>query len=513
MVSAMKVGGRKLYELAREGEEVERAPRPVRIDALDVEDFAAGPVSRRRRSGSSARAARTSARSRPTSAPRSAAARTSASCGGCGSASFTLDEAHVDRRDRGRPRRGRADAARRDARSRTRRASTPNRRAPSPHGATFAAPALLGDRRRATGRSRSSTTRGALLAVYERRGGGREAGGRARDRRRGVVKIYRDPAEVADRRRRGPRGHDRRVRRRAPRSSGGAAARPRPRAGPRALARRCSRSTAIRPRSCGPSSAPKLLTTLEQKLELLEATGAVDECLVLPFDATRSKEPAEQFVEELLASALRARLVVVGADFHFGYRRHGDVPLLQRMGAELGFETIGLGLVAAPDARRRRPVLVDARPRAARRGRRRGRGRDPRPPARGARARSSTATPAVASSASRPRTSACPSASACPPTASTRARSSAPTASSGPPRSRSAAARRSTPTPACCCSRRYVLDFDGDLYDQAARVAVHAPPPGPGALRAGRRPRRPDAPRRRTGPGPRTRPGPARRVW
>jgi len=98
-----------------------------------------------------------------------------------------------------------------------------------------------------------------------------------------------------------------------------------------------------------PGSAPKLLTTLDQKLELLEATNAVDECVVLPFDASRSKEPAEQFVEELLASALRARLVVVGADFHFGYRRHGDVPLLQLMGAELGFETIGLGLVAAHD--------------------------------------------------------------------------------------------------------------------------------------------------------------------
>jgi riboflavin kinase/FMN adenylyltransferase len=95
-----------------------------------------------------------------------------------------------------------------------------------------------------------------------------------------------------------------------------------------------------------PESAPCLLTTLDQKLELIEATGAVDEILVLPFDAARSKEPAEQFVEELLASALRARLVVVGSDFHFGYRRHGDVPLLQRMGAELGFEALGLGLVA-----------------------------------------------------------------------------------------------------------------------------------------------------------------------
>jgi riboflavin kinase/FMN adenylyltransferase len=95
-----------------------------------------------------------------------------------------------------------------------------------------------------------------------------------------------------------------------------------------------------------PESAPKLLTDLDQKLELLDATGTVDECFVLTFDVARSKEPAEQFVEELLASVLHARLVVVGADFHFGYRRHGDVPLLQRMGAELGFETIGLGLVA-----------------------------------------------------------------------------------------------------------------------------------------------------------------------
>jgi riboflavin kinase/FMN adenylyltransferase len=54
-------------------------------------------------------------------------------------------------------------------------------------------------------------------------------------------------------------------------------------------------------------------------------------------------------VEHVLADGLQTRLIVVGADFHFGYRRHGDVPLLQRMGAELGFEVLGLGLVAAPD--------------------------------------------------------------------------------------------------------------------------------------------------------------------
>ncbi|HMF04853.1 MAG TPA: bifunctional riboflavin kinase/FAD synthetase [Acidimicrobiia bacterium] len=95
-----------------------------------------------------------------------------------------------------------------------------------------------------------------------------------------------------------------------------------------------------------PESAPRLLTTLEQRLELLDATGDLDLCWVLPFDETRSKEAAEDFVREVLVDGIGARLVVVGADFHFGHRRGGNVPLLERMGAELGFEVLGLGLVA-----------------------------------------------------------------------------------------------------------------------------------------------------------------------
>ncbi|MEY3361557.1 MAG: hypothetical protein RL531_1276 [Actinomycetota bacterium] len=43
MVSALKVGGRRLHELAREGVEVERAPRPVHIGSLEVTGFEPGP--------------------------------------------------------------------------------------------------------------------------------------------------------------------------------------------------------------------------------------------------------------------------------------------------------------------------------------------------------------------------------------------------------------------------------------------------------------------------------------
>ena len=79
-------------------------------------------------------------------------------------------------------------------------------------------------------------------------------------------------------------------------------------------------------------------TTTEQKLELLDATGYLDRCFVLHFDEERSREPAEEFVREVLVRGAAARIVVVGADFHFGRGRGGNVALLEQMGAELGFE-------------------------------------------------------------------------------------------------------------------------------------------------------------------------------
>jgi tRNA pseudouridine55 synthase len=43
MVSAVKMGGRRLHELTRAGKEVERVPRRVRVDRFDVEAFVPGP--------------------------------------------------------------------------------------------------------------------------------------------------------------------------------------------------------------------------------------------------------------------------------------------------------------------------------------------------------------------------------------------------------------------------------------------------------------------------------------
>jgi riboflavin kinase / FMN adenylyltransferase len=105
-----------------------------------------------------------------------------------------------------------------------------------------------------------------------------------------------------------------------------------------------------------PESAPLLLTDLEQKLELLEAAG-VDHTLVVHFDEQRSHEPAEEFVEEVLVGCLDAKTVAVGEDFHFGYQRKGNVDLLGEMGVDLGFDVVPIDLVGvdgqpAPEAER-----------------------------------------------------------------------------------------------------------------------------------------------------------------
>jgi riboflavin kinase / FMN adenylyltransferase len=92
-----------------------------------------------------------------------------------------------------------------------------------------------------------------------------------------------------------------------------------------------------------PESAPKQLTSLEQKLELLADAG-MERTVVIPFDEARADETAEDFVQEVLVDQLGARLVVVGEDFHFGHGRKGNVEMLRRLGAEDGFEVVGVGL-------------------------------------------------------------------------------------------------------------------------------------------------------------------------
>ena len=98
-----------------------------------------------------------------------------------------------------------------------------------------------------------------------------------------------------------------------------------------------------------PESAPKLLTDLDQKLELLATTG-VDGTVVVPFDQEMAARSATEFVDLVLVRCAGARAIVVGEDFHFGRRRAGNVALLHELGATRDFEVTGLPLVARPDS-------------------------------------------------------------------------------------------------------------------------------------------------------------------
>ena len=93
-----------------------------------------------------------------------------------------------------------------------------------------------------------------------------------------------------------------------------------------------------------PESSPRLMCDLDHKLELLAETG-VDYTLVIKFDEKQALVPPEEFVRRVLIECLDARAVVVGADFHFGHERRGNLDLLRTMGEEHGYDVIGLPLV------------------------------------------------------------------------------------------------------------------------------------------------------------------------
>ncbi len=90
-----------------------------------------------------------------------------------------------------------------------------------------------------------------------------------------------------------------------------------------------------------PERAPAALSTLDQKEELLDGLG-VDRLAVLPFDREVAALSPEDFARDVLAGALGARHVVVGASFRFGRRREGDAHRLAELGRALGFSVSAL---------------------------------------------------------------------------------------------------------------------------------------------------------------------------
>jgi riboflavin kinase / FMN adenylyltransferase len=121
-----------------------------------------------------------------------------------------------------------------------------------------------------------------------------------------------------------------------------------------------------------PKDAPKLLTFLPQRIELMARTE-VDAIFVLPFNAELSRVTGSDFVRDILVGRLGIRGIHEGANFRFGHGARAGVDELRAFGEQYGFSvhvhqavrvhkleissSVVRGSIAAGDVRRARWML------------------------------------------------------------------------------------------------------------------------------------------------------------
>ena len=68
----------------------------------------------------------------------------------------------------------------------------------------------------------------------------------------------------------------------------------------------------------------KLINSQEEKLELLRKSG-LDNVIIIEFTRDFAKTISEQFVKDYLCNILKAKVVVVGFNHHFGFNKDGEL--------------------------------------------------------------------------------------------------------------------------------------------------------------------------------------------
>ncbi len=109
-----------------------------------------------------------------------------------------------------------------------------------------------------------------------------------------------------------------------------------------------------------PDLAPRLITPLPRKLQLLEAAG-LDVVVVLPFTLAFARTPARDF-EAMLFDRARLRALVVGRDYTYGAQRTGTVVTLAEAATARGavlavVDPVTVGGVVASSSRIREYIL------------------------------------------------------------------------------------------------------------------------------------------------------------
>lgn len=81
----------------------------------------------------------------------------------------------------------------------------------------------------------------------------------------------------------------------------------------------------------------KLLNTIEERVQLLEASG-LDNLVIHPFDQEFSRLTAEEFVSTVLVDQFNVKKIIIGYDHRFGRNRTADIHDLIEFGKNYEFE-------------------------------------------------------------------------------------------------------------------------------------------------------------------------------
>jgi riboflavin kinase/FMN adenylyltransferase len=86
----------------------------------------------------------------------------------------------------------------------------------------------------------------------------------------------------------------------------------------------------------GDTTGVQLLTTLDEKINLLEAAD-INHLVIVPFDDAFANQSAEEYVVNFLYQKFKPHTFIIGYDHRFGNKRSGDYKLLEKLGEQLGF--------------------------------------------------------------------------------------------------------------------------------------------------------------------------------
>lgn len=81
----------------------------------------------------------------------------------------------------------------------------------------------------------------------------------------------------------------------------------------------------------------KLICSQDEKIELLRKAG-MDNVIIIEFTPEFSRITSEEFVRDILCGVLKAKVIVVGHNHHFGFKQEGDYRALWEWRERYGFD-------------------------------------------------------------------------------------------------------------------------------------------------------------------------------